>query len=160
MQERKRVFLVDALALIYRAHYAFINNPRINSKGQNTSAIFGFINTITDLFDKEKPTHLAVAFDSYEPTFRHDSFTEYKANRDKQPEDISFAIPIIKQVLEAMHIPVLEIPGYEADDIIATLSKKIPRDEADIFMFTPDKDYAQLVDNHYGILNEFYRNLA
>jgi len=152
MQDTKRVFLVDALALIYRAHYAFINNPRINSKGQNTSAIFGFINSILDLIEKEKPTHIAVAFDSYEPTVRHEDFSEYKANRDKQPEDISYAIPVIKQLLFAMKIPVLEIPGYEADDIIATLSKKIPKDLTQVFMFTPDKDYAQLVNEDVFIL--------
>ncbi len=145
MSDKKKVFLVDALALIYRAHFAFINNPRINSKGMNTSAIFGFLTTLLDTINKEKPGYLAVAFDSYEPTTRVDDFSDYKANRDKQPEDITLALPVIKELLDAFHIPVLERPGYEADDIVATLSKKIPEKEFHVFMLTPDKDYAQLV---------------
>jgi len=149
---KKRICLIDSMALIYRAHFAFINNPRINSKGQNTSAIFGFINTILDVIEKEKPTHIAAAFDSYEPTLRHEDYSEYKANRDKQPEDISFAIPYIKKILSAMGIPILELPGYEADDLIATISKQIKPEDGSVMMITPDKDYSQLVDDHVFIL--------
>ncbi|HPD66161.1 MAG TPA: DNA polymerase I [Bacteroidia bacterium] len=148
---KKKIFLIDSLALIYRAHFAFINNPRINSKGQNTSAIFGFVNSLLEIIEKEKPTHIAAAFDSYEPTVRHEDFTAYKANRDKQPEDITFAIPVIKQILQAMNIAVLEMPGYEADDIIATLVKQADRVNSRVYMVTPDKDYSQLVDDHIFI---------
>ncbi|MBL6963112.1 MAG: DNA polymerase I [Bacteroidetes bacterium] len=144
-EKKNKLFLLDAMALIYRAHFAFIRNPRINSKGFNTSAIFGFVNALLEILEKENPSHIAVAFDSYEPTIRHEDFTEYKANRDKQPEDISLSIPYIKSVLDAFNIPVMEIPGYEADDIIGTIAHKAPLDSFDVFMFTPDKDFAQLV---------------
>lgn len=145
---KKKVFLIDSLALIYRAHFAFINNPRMNSKGQNTSAIFGFINSLLEIIEKEKPTHIAAAFDSYEPTMRHENFIQYKATRDKQPEDITFAIPYVKQIIQAMNIPVIEVPGYEADDIIATLVRKIDKKDTEIYMVTPDKDYCQLVEQN------------
>ncbi|MBT7995742.1 MAG: DNA polymerase I [Bacteroidetes bacterium] len=143
--KKKKLFLVDAMALIYRAHFAFIKNPRINTKGLNTSAIFGFVNALLEIIEKQKPTHIAVAFDSYEPTVRHEDFTDYKANRDKQPEDITLSIPYIKKILEAFNIPIMEQAGYEADDIIGTVAHKAPKDEFDVFMFTPDKDFAQLV---------------
>ena len=124
IHKEKKLFLLDAMALIYRAHFAFIKNPRINTKGINTSAIFGFTNSLLEILEKEKPTHIAVAFDSYGPTVRHVEYTDYKANRDKQPEDITYAIPVIKKILEAFKIPVIEYPGYEADDLIGTLAKK------------------------------------
>jgi DNA polymerase I len=144
----KKLFLLDAMALIYRAHFAFIKNPRITSKGVNTSAVFGFTNTLLEVLKKEKPTHIAVCFDTKAPTFRHVEFPEYKANREAQPEDISVAIPLVKQLVKAMNIPLLELDGFEADDIIGTIAKKAPKDEFDVYMYTPDKDYGQLVDEH------------
>jgi DNA polymerase I len=144
----KKLFLLDAMALIYRAHFAFIKNPRITSKGVNTSAVFGFTNTLLEVIKKEKPTHIAVCFDTKAPTFRHVEFPEYKANREAQPEDISVAIPLVKQLVKAMNIPLLELDGFEADDIIGTIAKKAPKDEFDVYMYTPDKDYGQLVDEH------------
>lgn len=149
--KEKKLFLLDAMALIYRAHFAFIKNPRINSKGVNTSAIFGFTNSLLDILEKEKPTHIAVAFDTYAPTVRHADFTEYKANRDKQPEDITYAIPVIKKMLEAFKIPAIEVEGYEADDLIGTLAKKAQQEGFSVYMFTPDKDFAQLVDENIFI---------
>ena len=144
----KKLFLLDAMALIYRAHFAFIKNPRITSKGVNTSAVFGFTNTLLEVLKKEKPTHIAVCFDTKAPTFRHVEFPEYKANREAQPEDISVAIPLVKQLVKAMNIPLLELDGFEADDVIGTIAKKAPKDEFDVYMYTPDKDYGQLVDEH------------
>jgi DNA polymerase-1 len=144
----KKLFLLDAYALIYRAHFAFAKNPRVNSKGLNTGPIFGFTNTLLEVIKKEKPTHLVVCFDTKTPTFRHVEFTEYKANREAQPEDISIAVPYIKRLVKSMHIPCLEMDGYEADDVIGTLAKQAPKDEFDVFMYTPDKDYGQLVDEH------------
>lgn len=139
-----KLFLIDAYALIYRSYYAFIKNPRVNSKGMNTSAIFGFVNTLQDVINKENPTHIAVAFDSKGKTFRHEVFEEYKAHREETPEDIRNAIPYIKKILEAYNIPIIEVPGYEADDIIGTISKRAEKEGFNVFMFTPDKDYAQL----------------
>jgi len=142
----KKLFLLDAYALIYRAYYALFKNPRVTSGGLNTSAIFGFINTLDDLVRKENPTHLAVCFDpTGGHTFRHDLFPGYKAGRDKQPEDITLAIPYIKRVLEAMRIPVVEFPEYEADDVIGTLANRAAGQGFHTFMMTPDKDYGQLV---------------
>lgn len=141
----KNAYLLDAYALIYRAYYAFLRSPRINSKGVNTSAIFGFVNTVVDVLSKRKPDYIAVAFDVHGPTFRHEMYPEYKAQREAQPEDIRVAVPYIKQFLKAMNITVVECPGYEADDIIGTLSVQL-KDKVDtVFMMTPDKDYAQLV---------------
>src|SRR6266700_3935820 len=120
----KKLFLLDAMALIYRAYFAFSNNHRINSKGQNTSAVFGFTNTLLEVLNKEKPTHIAVVFDTAAPTARHEEFTEYKANRQEIPEDLALAIPYVQKLCEAFNIPVLAIDGYEADDIIGTLAKK------------------------------------
>ena len=142
----KKLFLIDGMALIYRAYFAFIRNPRITSSGEDVSAIFGFLNTLFDIQKKHEPTHLAVALDRSEPTFRHDIFPEYKANRDETPEAIRYAIPIIKQALELMRIPILELPGYEADDIIGTLARQAQKQQFETYMVTPDKDYAQLVD--------------
>ena len=144
----KKLFLLDAMALIYRAHFAFSKNPRITSTGINTGAVFGFTNSLLEILQKEKPTHLGVAFDLQGGTFRHDSFTEYKANRQEQPEDISIAIPYIYRLLEGMNIPVLGVPGYEADDIVGTFSKIAPPLGFDVFMMTMDKDYMQLVNEH------------
>lgn len=144
----KRLFLLDAYALIYRAHFAFINNPRVNSKGMNTSAVFGFTNTLLELLNKEKPTHIAVVFDTAEPTERHIDFTGYKANREAMPEDISIAIPYVKAVIEAFRIPVIELAGYEADDLIGTLAKKAEQKGYTTYMVTPDKDFGQLVSEH------------
>ena len=143
-----KLFLLDAYALIYRAYYAFIKNPRINSKGQNTSAVMGFMNTLHEVLTKEKPTHLGVAFDPHGPTFRSESFPAYKAQREATPEDIHASVPIIKDILQTMHIPILEAEGFEADDVIGTLAKKAGSIGIDTYMLTPDKDYGQLVGNH------------
>ena len=144
----EKLFLLDAYALIYRAYYALFRNPRVTSAGMNTSAIFGFINTLDDLIKKEQPTHLAVCFDPPGGhTFRHEMFADYKAGREKQPEDITVAIPYIKRVLEAMCIPVVEIAGYEADDVIGTLATRAAAEGYTVYMMTPDKDYGQLVSD-------------
>ena len=139
-----KLFLIDAYALIYRSYYAFIKSPRINSKGLNTSAVMGFCNTLNEVLTKEKPTHIGVAFD-HGKTFRHDAFPEYKAQREETPEDIKLSVPLIKQVLEAMHIPILQVDGFEADDIIGTVATRFGADGIDTFMLTPDKDYGQLI---------------
>ena len=139
-----KLFLIDAYALIYRSYYAFLKSPRINSKGLNTSAVMGFCNTLNEVLTKEKPTHIGVAFD-HGKTFRHDAFPEYKAQREETPEDIKLSVPLIKQVLEAMHIPILQVDGFEADDIIGTIATRFGADGIDTFMLTPDKDYGQLI---------------
>ena len=151
-----KLFLIDAYALIYRSYYAFIKNPRINSKGVNTSAILGFCNTLHEVLEKEKPEYLAVAFDPHGPTFRSEAFPAYKAQREKTPEDILIAVPIIKDILKAMNIPVLIADGYEADDIIGTLAKQIKKEGLQTFMLTPDKDYGQLVDENVKIYKPRY----
>ena len=143
-----KLFLLDAYALIYRSYYAFIKNPRINSKGQNTSAIMGFMNTLQEVLSKEQPTHLGVAFDPHGPTFRSEAYPEYKAQREETPEDIRMSVPIIKDILRAMRIPILQADGFEADDVIGTLAKKADSIGVDTFMLTPDKDYGQLVGGH------------
>ncbi|MBQ4484664.1 MAG: DNA polymerase I [Prevotella sp.] len=140
----KKLFLFDAYALIYRAYYAFIKNPRINSKGLNTSAVMGFVNTLNEIITKEQPTHIGVAFD-HGKTFRNEAFPEYKAQREETPEDIKRSVPIIKQLLEAWHIPCLQVDGFEADDVIGTLSMKSGKMGIETYMLTPDKDYGQLV---------------
>ena len=140
-----KLYLLDAYALIYRAYYAFLKNPRINSKGENTSAILGFVNTLEEVIQKEQPTHLGVAFDPSGGTFRHEAYPEYKAQREETPEAIRFAVPIIKRLLKAYNIPVLEEPGYEADDVIGTLAHQADKQGIETFMMTPDKDYGQLV---------------
>ena len=143
-----KLFLIDAYALIYRAYFAFIKNPRINSKGFNTSPIMGFCNTLHEVLEKEKPTYIAVAFDPHGPTFRHEAYEPYKAQREKTPEDISAAVPIIMDILKAMNIEIFIMPGFEADDVIGTLAKQAAQMNVDTFMLTPDKDYGQLVDDH------------
>ena len=146
-----KLFLLDAYALIYRAYYAFIKNPRYNSKGENTSAILGFVNTLEDVLRNMRPTHLGVAFDPHGGTFRHEAFPEYKAQREETPEAIRFAVPKIKEILEAYHIPVLEVPGYEADDVIGTLAHQADLQGIETYMMTPDKDYGQLVTEHVSM---------
>ena len=146
-----KLFLIDAYALIYRSYYAFIKNPRINSKGQNTSAIIGFCNTLNEVLQKEQPSHVGVAFDPHGPTFRSEAFPAYKAQREATPEDIHAAVPIIKDILRAYHIPILQVDGYEADDVIGTLSKKAHSIGIKCYMLTPDKDYGQLVTDRVSI---------
>ena len=147
----QKLFLLDAYALIYRSYYAFIKNPRINSKGLNTSAIMGFLNTLNEVLTKEKPTHIGVAFDPHGPTFRSEAFPEYKAQREETPEDIRKAVPIIKDLLKAYRIPILQADGYEADDVIGTLAEKAGSIGVETYMLTPDKDYGQLVNDNVFI---------
>lgn len=163
---KNRLFLLDAYALIYRAYYAFIRFPRIDSKGRNTSAIFGFVNTLEDVLRNANPTHIAVGFDPAGHTFRHEEYIEYKAQREATPEDIKASIPYIKEIINAYNIPILEVPGYEADDVIGTIAKKMDRERFDVYMMTSDKDYGQLTEpsiymyrpkyggNDYEILND------
>lgn len=163
---KNRLFLLDAYALIYRAYYAFIRFPRIDSKGRNTSAMFGFVNTLEDVLRNANPTHIAVGFDPAGPTFRHEEYIEYKAQREATPEDIKASIPYIKEIINAYNIPILEVPGYEADDVIGTIAKKMDRERFDVYMMTSDKDYGQLTEpsiymyrpkyggNDYEILND------
>lgn len=153
----KRLFLLDAYALIFRAYYALIRNPRITSKGKNTNAQFGFTNTIIDLIKNQKPTHMAVCFDTAEPTERHTDFAEYKAQRQEAPEDLTAAIPDIKRIISALNIPVIESHGYEADDVIGTLAKQAGNRGYDVFMVTPDKDYGQLVSDKIKIYKPGYQ---
>ncbi|MBC8206660.1 MAG: DNA polymerase I [Kiritimatiellaeota bacterium] len=144
----KKLFLLDGMAMVYRSYFAFIRNPMINSKGRNVSAVFGFLNALLEIIDKQEPTHIAVAFDVSGPTFRHDEFPEYKAQREDTPEEIRAAVPAIMEFLEAFKIPVLTKQGFEADDIIGTLARKAEQEGFDTYMVTPDKDFAQLVDKH------------
>lgn len=151
MSQDKKLFLLDAYALIFRAYYAFIRAPRINSKGLNTSAAFGFVNTLLDIIQRENPTHLAVAIDFSGPTFRSELYPEYKANRDATPEDIKKAVPYIRRILAAMNIPLLEMSGFEADDIIGTLALRASKEGFQTYMVTPDKDFAQLVNENVSM---------
>ncbi len=144
----EKLFLLDAYALIYRAYYAFIKNPRINSKGFNTSAIMGFVNTLEDVLKKEQPTHIGIAFDPAGPTFRHEAYEQYKAQREETPEVIRLSVPIIKDIIRAYRIPILEVSGYEADDVIGTLATEAGRRGITTYMMTPDKDYGQLVSDN------------
>lgn len=152
----EKLFLLDAYALIYRAYYAFIKNPRINSKGLNTSAILGFVNTLEEVLTKEQPSHIGIAFDPSGPTFRHEAYEQYKAQREETPEGIRTAVPYIKDIIRAYRIPILEIPGYEADDIIGTLARQADARGVDTFMMTPDKDYGQLVTDHVKMYRPKY----
>ena len=145
MDSTDKLFLLDAYALIYRAYYAFMKNPRINSKGFNTSAIMGFVNTLEEVLKKENPSHIGVAFDPAGPTFRHEAYEQYKAQREETPETIRLSVPIIKDIIRAYRIPILEVPGYEADDVIGTLATEAGRKGITTYMMTPDKDYGQLV---------------
>jgi DNA polymerase-1 len=148
MSEQKRLFLLDAYALIFRGYYAFIKNPRINSKGMDTSAIMGFMNSLMDVIKREKPDHLAVAFDNGGSQLRNEIYPEYKAHRDATPEAIKIAVPYIQELLKAMHIPIIEVKGYEADDLIGTIAKQAEKENYKVFMVTPDKDFAQLVSEN------------
>jgi len=155
-QGDKKLFLLDAMALIYRAHFAFSKNPRINSRGLNTGVMLGFTNTLLEVLEKEKPSHIAVAFDTNAPTFRHEQYETYKANRQAQPEDIAIGIPWIKQIVAAFNIPILELDGYEADDIIGTIAKKAEYKDFNVYMMTPDKDFGQLVEEHIFLYKPSY----
>src|SRR4249920_1538975 len=153
----KKLFLLDAMALIFRAYYALIRSPRISSKGKNTNAQFGFVNTLVELLNNQKPSHMAVCFDTEAPTERHTDFADYKANRQEAPEDLIIAIPDIKRIIKAFNIPCIELDGYEADDVIGTLSKQAALAGYDVFMVTPDKDYGQLVDDKIKIYKPGYQ---
>jgi len=144
----KKLFLLDGHALVYRAHFAFIARPLINSKGVNTSAMTGFVRTLWDIIKNQKPTHIAVAFDPHGPTFRNDMYEPYKANREEQPEDITIALPIVRSIVEGFNIPIIEVPGFEADDAIGTIAKQAEKEGFKVYMVTPDKDYAQLVSDN------------
>ena len=152
----KRLFLLDAYALIYRAYYGLIKNPRINSKGVNTSAIFGFVNTLEEVLRKENPSHIAVGFDPAGPTFRHEAYEQYKAQREETPEVIRQSVPVIKEIIRAYRIPIVEVAGYEADDVIGTLAKQAEQAGFDTYMMTPDKDYGQLVSPHIFIYKPLF----
>ena len=143
MKNEKKLFLLDAYALIYRAYFAFVKNPRINSSGLNTSAVLGFTNSLLEVIKKEKPTHLAVVFDTKKPTERHIEYPEYKAHREEMPDGLRDALPYIDRLLEAFDIPKLYKDGYEADDVIGTLAKKAEQEGFQVYMMTSDKDFAQ-----------------
>ena len=160
MSEKKTLFLLDAMALIYRAHFALSKNPRITSTGINTGAIMGFTNSVLEILTKKDPTHIGVAFDTHAPTFRHIEYKEYKANRESQPEEIAVAIPYCKKILKGMNIPILELDGYEADDLIGTLAKKASKEGFEVYMMTPDKDYAQLVEEKIFLYKPAYMGNA
>jgi DNA polymerase I len=145
---QKRLYLLDAYALIFRGYFAFIKNPRINSKGMDTSAIMGFMNALMDVIKRDKPDHLAVAFDKGGSTYRYEMYQEYKAHRDETPEAIKIAVPYIQELLKAMHIPIVEVAGFEADDLIGTIAKQAEKQNYQVFMVTPDKDFAQLVSEN------------
>lgn len=156
----KTLFLLDAYALIYRAHFAFSKNPRITSKGRNTGVMFGFTNSLLEVLQKQSPSHIGVAFDTSDPTFRHEQYKEYKANRQETPEDVKEGIPVVKEIIRAFNIPVIEKPGFEADDIIGTLAKKAQTKGFTVYMMTPDKDFGQLVDDHIYLYKPAYMGNA
>src|SRR5688572_3305766 len=156
----KKLFLLDAYALVYRAHFAFTKTPRINSKGINTSVPFGFTNTLLEVLTKQRPTHIGVAFDTSAKTFRDEIFKEYKANRQETPEDIRYGVPKVKEIIRGFNIPVLELDGYEADDIIGTLAKEAEKLGFEVFMMTPDKDFGQLVTEHIHLYKPAYMGNA
>src|SRR5438552_3312055 len=153
----KKLFLLDAMALVFRAYYALIRIPRLTTKGKNTNAQFGFTNTLADLINNQKPSHMAVCFDTEAPTERHTGFEDYKANRQDAPEDILSALPDIKKIIEGFNIPILEVDGYEADDVIGTLCKQAEKAGYEVFMVTPDKDYGQLVSDNIKIYKPGYQ---
>ncbi len=159
-QSEKKLFLLDAYALIYRAHFAFTKNPRINSKGHNTSVPFGFTNTLLEVIQKQKPTHIAVAFDTAAKTFRDEIFKEYKATRQETPEDIRHGIPTVKEIIRGFNIPILEMDGYEADDIIGTIATQAATKGFVVYMMTPDKDFGQLVKENVLLYKPAYMGNA
>ncbi len=156
----KKLFLLDAMALIFRAHFAFSKNPRINSKGVNTGVVLGFANSLIEIINKEKPTHMGVAFDLPGPTFRHEMFDAYKAQREEAPEDIRTGIPIVRELVKSFNIPILEKTSFEADDVIGTIAKRASREGFEVYMMTPDKDYAQLVEEHIFLYKPAYMGNA
>ena len=143
-----KLLLIDAYALIYRSYYALIKSPRINSKGFNTSAVFGFVNILEDVLRREQPTHVAVGFDPQGPTFRHEAFEQYKAQREETPEVIRLSVPVIRDIIDAYRIPILEVPRFEADDVIGTVARQAAALRFEVYKMTPDKDYGQLVADH------------
>ncbi|MEN9744896.1 MAG: polymerase, partial [Bacteroidota bacterium] len=149
--------MLDAFALIFRAYYALIRNPRITSKGKNTNAQFGFTNALVDLINKQKPSHMAICFDTAAPTERHTDFADYKANRQEAPEDLLASIPDIKKIIESFNIPIIETDGFEADDVIGTLAKQAEQAGYHVYMVTPDKDYGQLVSENIKIYKPPYQ---
>ena len=151
MSSIKKLFLLDGMALVYRAHFAFSKTPRYTSTGLNTSAILGFTNTLLEILTKEKPSHIAVVFDTQAPTERHTDFADYKAHRQEMPEDLAIAIPIIKKIILGFRVPVIVSDGFEADDIIGTLAKKAETKNFEVFCMSPDKDFGQLVSDHIKI---------
>src|ERR1700761_1231774 len=153
----KRLFLLDAMALIFRAYYALISSPRITTKGRNTNAQFGFTNALLDLINNQKPSHMAVCFDTEAPTERHTEFADYKANRQEAPEDLLAALPDIKAIIKGFNIPCVELDGFEADDVIGTLSKQAAAAGYEVYMVTPDKDYGQLVEERIRIYKPGYQ---
>lgn len=155
--EQKRLFLLDAYALIFRAYYALIKMPRITRSGFNTSAIFGFVNTLEELLRKERPSHIAVCFDPSGPTFRNEAYENYKGEREATPEDIKLSVPIIKEIVKAYNIPILEVDGFEADDVIGTMAKKAEKEGFTTYMMTPDKDFGQLVSPYILQYKPSYR---
>jgi DNA polymerase-1 len=158
--EQKKLYLLDAYALIFRAYYALIRAPRFTTKGINTSAIFGFVNTLQDLLKHRQPTHIAVCFDPSGPTFRHKAFEQYKAQREATPEDIKKAVPYIKRIVEAYNIPIYEVEGYEADDIIGTLSHAAVGHGFETYMVTGDKDFGQLVNDEVKIIKPGHKAMS
>ncbi|MCB0497426.1 MAG: DNA polymerase I, partial [Cyclobacteriaceae bacterium] len=156
----KKLFLLDAYALIFRAHFAFSKNPRINSKGLNTGVMMGFTNTLLEVLNKQKPTHIAVAFDTSKPTFRHERYPEYKAHREATPEDIKIGVPYVRQIIEAFNIPIVQKDGFEADDVVGTIAKQASREGFEVYMMTPDKDYAQLVEEKIFLYKPAYMGNA
>src|SRR5689334_4831257 len=154
---QKKLFLLDAMALIFRAYYALIRNPRVTSKGKNTNAQFGFTNTLIELINNQKPSHMAVCFDTHAPTERHTDFADYKANRQEAPEDLMNAMPDIKRIIRGFNIPVIEIDGYEADDIIGTVAIQAANSGYTVYMVTPDKDYGQIVRDNIYIYKPSYQ---
>src|SRR5690349_9247377 len=149
--KRQRLFVIDGAALAYRTYFALANRPLVNSKGLNTSAVFGFTNTLLRLLERERPDYFAVAFDSREPTFRHEIYAEYKATREKMPDELGDQIPYIEKVVRLMNIPFLVQPGYEADDIIGTLVRQAEQENCDCFIVSGDKDFMQLIDDHISL---------
>ena len=156
----KKLFLLDAYALIYRAHFAFSKNPRINSNGLNTGIMMGFTNTLLEVLNKQKPTHIAVAFDTSKPTFRHERYPEYKAHREATPEDIKIGVPYVKKIIEAFNIPIVQKDGFEADDVVGTIAKHASKEGFEVYMMTPDKDYAQLVEDNIYLYKPAYMGNA
>ena len=148
MSEQKTLFLIDGHAMLYRSYFAFINNPRINSQGINTSGIFGFVNTLLELLKNQNPTHIGVVFDPKGKTFRHDMYEPYKANRQEAPEDLRASIPHLIDIIQGFNIPVIQVEGFEADDVIGTLAKQAVKHDFTVYMATPDKDYCQLVEDN------------